>query len=130
MVSNNSKTSRSRNLDDKSTAKKQLIKHPNAFALCTMTIAYLESIYTETPFCGWNNKTEPSYLFGSKGKGMLSVRPRSQTGEHALVRISEDHENVPLAFKDNKVTHGPRVKGEDRSEGVAFRIRTSRTYIL
>lgn len=124
MAINNSKSSRSRNLDDKPTAKEQLKKHPNAFALCTMTIEYLESIYTGTPFCGWNNKTEPSYLFGSKGKGMLSVRPRSRTGEHALVRISEVHENVPGAFKDSTVTHGPRVKGEERSEGVAFTIRT------
>ncbi len=41
MTINNSKTSRSRNLDDKLTAKEQLKKHPKAFALCTMTIEYL-----------------------------------------------------------------------------------------
>lgn len=124
MASSNTKTSRSRNLDDKPVAKKQLINHPNAFALCTMTIDYLESIYTGSPFCGWNNKSEPSYFFGSKGIGLLSVRPRSQTGDHALVRIREDHQNVPSAFKEYKVTHGPGVKGENRVDGVAFKIRT------
>ena len=122
MAIENRKKPRSIYLDDKPIAKKQLEKHLNAFALCTMTIEYLESIYTETPFCGWNNKNEPSYLFGSKGEGMLSVRPRSKAGEHALVRINEKHENVPLQFKKIKVTHAPSVKGKDRTEGVAFTI--------
>ncbi len=111
-------------MDDKLTAKEQLKKHPKAFALCTMTIEYLESIYTETPFCGWNNTKDPAYYFGSVGRGMLSVRPRSQTGEHAWVKIREDHENVPEDFKKYEVTHGPRSAGDDRVEGVAFRIRS------
>lgn len=111
---------RSRNLEDKPMAKDHLEKYSKAFALCTMTIEYLESIYTGTPFCGWTDNK--AYYFGSLGIGMLSVRPRSKDREYALVRIKEEHENIPLEFKDFKVTHGPRKKGEERSEGVAFEI--------
>jgi len=113
---------RSRNLDEKPVAKEKLLRNKKCFALCTMVIEYLESLYIGNPLCGWNNNNDCHYGFGSRGIGKVSVFPRTNGDGFAEVRIRDDHKNIPKIYKDNLTTHGPAVKGNPRIEMTTFKI--------